>query len=108
MNETKRVGAEVDHFVPEGLDAGPIVAQAVVPLDHNDGAAEMARAERDVEKIVLAKATAAGLRGQRVPEWFAIVFDYGGLHATVREGRPRDHAVITTFSQLSSLLTKMS
>ena len=52
----ERVGAEIDDFVTEGLDAGPIVAQAVVPVDHNDGAADMARAGRDVEKIVLAKA----------------------------------------------------
>ena len=51
----KIIGATA-HFVTEGLDAGPIVAQAVVPVDHNDGPADMARAGRDVEKIVLAKA----------------------------------------------------
>jgi formyltetrahydrofolate deformylase len=51
----KIIGATA-HFVTEDLDAGPIVAQAVVPVDHADGPNDMARAGRDVEKIVLAKA----------------------------------------------------
>ena len=77
-------------------------------VDHGDGAADMARAGRDVEKIVLA--AAAGLRGQSVPERFAsdCVRLARRLHSTVRERRPRYYAVITTFSQLSCLLTNMS
>jgi formyltetrahydrofolate deformylase len=51
----KIIGATA-HFVTEALDAGPIIAQAVVPVDHSFRADEMARAGRDVEKIVLAKA----------------------------------------------------
>jgi formyltetrahydrofolate deformylase len=51
----KIIGATA-HFVTEALDEGPIIAQAVVPVDHSFRADEMARAGRDVEKIVLAKA----------------------------------------------------
>lgn len=51
----KIIGATA-HFVTESLDEGPIIAQAVVPVDHRHGPADMARAGRDVEKIVLAKA----------------------------------------------------
>jgi formyltetrahydrofolate deformylase len=51
----KIIGATA-HFVTEALDEGPIIAQAVVPVDHAYGAADMARAGRDIEKIVLAKA----------------------------------------------------
>ena len=51
----KIIGATA-HFVTEVLDEGPIIAQAVVPVDHSYRAEEMARAGRDVEKIVLARA----------------------------------------------------
>jgi formyltetrahydrofolate deformylase len=51
----KIIGATA-HFVTETLDEGPIIAQAVVPVDHSYRADEMAQAGRDVEKIVLAKA----------------------------------------------------
>ena len=51
----KIIGATA-HFVTEVLDEGPIIAQAVVPVDHSYRAEEMAQAGRDVEKIVLAKA----------------------------------------------------
>jgi formyltetrahydrofolate deformylase len=51
----KIIGATA-HFVTETLDAGPIIAQAVVPVDHSYRAEEMAQAGRDVEKIVLAQA----------------------------------------------------
>jgi formyltetrahydrofolate deformylase len=51
----KIIGATA-HFVTETLDEGPIIAQAVVPVDHSYRPAEMAQASRDVEKIVLAKA----------------------------------------------------
>ncbi len=51
----KIIGATA-HFVTERLDDGPIIAQSVIPVDHTHTPAEMARAGRDVEKIVLANA----------------------------------------------------
>jgi formyltetrahydrofolate deformylase len=51
----KIIGATA-HFVTADLDEGPIIAQAVVPVDHSYRAEEMAQAGRDVEKIVLARA----------------------------------------------------
>jgi formyltetrahydrofolate deformylase len=51
----KIIGATA-HFVTEQLDEGPIIAQAVVPIDHSYRPEEMTQAGRDVEKIVLAKA----------------------------------------------------
>lgn len=51
----KIIGATA-HFVTNQLDEGPIIAQDVLPINHSYTADEMARAGRDVEKIVLAKA----------------------------------------------------
>ena len=51
----KVIGATA-HFVTDALDTGPIIAQAVIPIDHSCRPNEMAQAGRDVEKIVLAKA----------------------------------------------------
>ena len=51
----KVIGATA-HYVTAELDAGPIIAQDVIPVDHNFSAKQMAQAGRDVEKIVLAKA----------------------------------------------------
>lgn len=51
----KIIGATA-HFVNENLDEGPIIAQNVIPIDHTENAADMARLGKDVEKIVLAKA----------------------------------------------------
>jgi formyltetrahydrofolate deformylase len=51
----KIIGATA-HFVTAGLDTGPIIAQDVISVDHSHSAADMARAGRDVEKIVLARA----------------------------------------------------
>ena len=51
----KIIGATA-HFVTDALDEGPIIAQSIVPIDHSYRPEEMARAGRDVEKIVLAKA----------------------------------------------------
>jgi formyltetrahydrofolate deformylase len=51
----KIIGATA-HFVTDALDEGPIIAQSVVPVDHSYRPDEMARAGRDVEKIVLARA----------------------------------------------------
>ena len=49
----KIIGATA-HIVTDDLDTGPIIAQDVRPVTHAHTAADMARAGRDVEKIVLA------------------------------------------------------
>lgn len=51
----KIIGATA-HFVTAQLDEGPIIAQNVIPVDHSHSAAAMAKAGRDVEKAVLARA----------------------------------------------------
>ncbi|MFO0929746.1 MAG: formyltetrahydrofolate deformylase [Gemmataceae bacterium] len=51
----KIIGATA-HFVTERLDEGPIIAQSVIPVDHSHSPAAMAKAGRDVEKSVLARA----------------------------------------------------
>src|SRR5262249_20415911 len=51
----KIIGATA-HFVTDDLDEGPIIAQAIIPVDHTYSAGDMAQTGRDVEKIVLAKA----------------------------------------------------
>jgi formyltetrahydrofolate deformylase len=51
----KLIGATA-HYVTEELDAGPIIAQDVTPVDHSFTAERMAQAGRDVEKLVLARA----------------------------------------------------
>jgi formyltetrahydrofolate deformylase len=51
----KIIGATA-HIVTDDLDTGPIIAQDVRPVTHAHTASDMARAGRDVEKIVLAHA----------------------------------------------------
>lgn len=51
----KLIGATA-HFVTEELDAGPIIAQDVIGVDHTYTPERMAQAGRDVEKLVLARA----------------------------------------------------
>jgi len=51
----KIIGATA-HFVTDNLDEGPIVSQDVVPVTHRLNANDMARAGKDVEKVVLSKA----------------------------------------------------
>lgn len=51
----KIIGATA-HFVNENLDEGPIITQSVIPVTHSQDASDLARAGKDVEKIVLAKA----------------------------------------------------
>jgi formyltetrahydrofolate deformylase len=51
----KLIGATA-HFVTRDLDEGPIIAQDVIPVDHGFTPERMARAGRDVEKLVLARA----------------------------------------------------
>lgn len=51
----KIIGATA-HFVNHHLDEGPIICQNVIPVDHSQNAIDMARAGKDVEKMVLAQA----------------------------------------------------
>ncbi|HEX3792640.1 MAG TPA: formyltetrahydrofolate deformylase [Pseudonocardiaceae bacterium] len=50
----KLVGATC-HYVTAELDAGPILEQDVLRVDHRDSAADMVRKGRDIEKVVLAR-----------------------------------------------------
>ena len=51
----KLIGATA-HFVNDNLDEGPIIIQDVIHTNHKSDAKMMARAGRDVEKIVLSNA----------------------------------------------------
>jgi formyltetrahydrofolate deformylase len=50
----KLVGATC-HYVTADLDAGPIIEQDVIRVDHSDAVAEMVLKGRDIEKVVLAR-----------------------------------------------------
>jgi formyltetrahydrofolate deformylase len=56
----KLVGASC-HYVTENLDAGPIIEQDVIRVDHSDTVADMVRKGRDIEKVVLARGLRAHL-----------------------------------------------
>lgn len=51
----KIIGA-TSHYATAELDAGPIIAQDVVPITHRDPVEELVRKGRDLEKLVLARA----------------------------------------------------
>jgi formyltetrahydrofolate deformylase len=51
----KVIGATA-HFVTDELDAGPILVQEVLPVDHTRSPEELARAGREVERSALSKA----------------------------------------------------
>ncbi len=51
----KVIGATA-HFVTDELDAGPIIVQQVLPVDHTRSAEDLARAGRDVEQFALSQA----------------------------------------------------
>ncbi|MCU1664087.1 MAG: formyltetrahydrofolate deformylase, partial [Pseudonocardia sp.] len=50
----KLIGATC-HYVTPDLDAGPIIEQDVIRVDHSDTAADMVRRGRDIERLVLAR-----------------------------------------------------
>ncbi len=50
----KLIGATC-HYVTENLDAGPIIEQDVIRVDHGDTAVDMVRRGRDIERLVLAR-----------------------------------------------------
>src|SRR5690606_27093059 len=51
----KVIGASA-HFVSEDLDEGPIIEQDTIRVHHGYSPRELAKAGKDVEKIVLARA----------------------------------------------------
>ena len=51
----KLIGATA-HYVTEELDAGPIIAQDVIPVTHRDGVTQLQRLGADVERTVLGRA----------------------------------------------------
>lgn len=51
----KIIGATA-HYASEELDAGPIIEQDVVRVDHRDSVADLKRIGRDIERTVLARA----------------------------------------------------
>ena len=50
----KLIGATC-HYVTAELDAGPIIEQDVIRVDHGDSIPDMVRKGRDIEKVVLAR-----------------------------------------------------
>jgi formyltetrahydrofolate deformylase len=50
----KLIGATC-HYVSEELDAGPIIEQDVIRVDHGDSVEDMVRYGRDIERTVLAR-----------------------------------------------------
>ncbi len=51
----KLIGA-TSHYVTADLDAGPIIAQDVIPVNHKDSVSDLVRKGQDIEKLVLAQA----------------------------------------------------
>ncbi|MEO0447319.1 MAG: formyltetrahydrofolate deformylase [Verrucomicrobiota bacterium] len=51
----KLVGA-TSHYVTEDLDQGPIIAQDVIRVSHQDTAKDLVRKGKDLEKVVLSRA----------------------------------------------------
>jgi len=50
----KLIGATC-HYVTADLDAGPIIEQDVIRVDHSDTASDMVRRGRDIERLVLSR-----------------------------------------------------
>ncbi|MGH3438159.1 MAG: formyltetrahydrofolate deformylase [Sciscionella sp.] len=50
----KLIGATC-HYVTADLDAGPIIEQDVIRVDHRDSVTDMVRKGRDIEKVTLAR-----------------------------------------------------
>lgn len=59
----KMIGATCHYVTPE-LDAGPIIDQDVIRVDHADSAGDMVRLGRDIEKAVLARGLAYHLQNR--------------------------------------------
>ncbi|WP_409467044.1 formyltetrahydrofolate deformylase [Amycolatopsis sp. GA6-003] len=59
----KLVGATC-HYVTADLDAGPIIEQDVIRVDHGDSVQDLVRKGRDIEKITLARGLRWHLEGR--------------------------------------------
>ncbi|TCK00264.1 formyltetrahydrofolate deformylase [Nocardia alba] len=59
----KLIGATC-HYVTAELDAGPIIEQDVIRVDHADDARDMVRQGRDIERVVLARGLRWHLEGR--------------------------------------------
>jgi formyltetrahydrofolate deformylase len=59
----KMIGA-TSHYVTADLDAGPIIEQDIVRVNHRDSVADLVRKGRDIEKLVLSRAVRFHLRHQ--------------------------------------------
>ncbi|WP_037712165.1 formyltetrahydrofolate deformylase [Amycolatopsis sp. AA4] len=59
----KLVGATC-HYVTADLDAGPIIEQDVIRVDHGDSVQDMVRKGRDIEKVTLARGLRWHLEGR--------------------------------------------
>ncbi|WP_199746231.1 formyltetrahydrofolate deformylase [Amycolatopsis sp. WAC 01416] len=59
----KLIGATC-HYVTADLDAGPIVDQDVIRVDHGDSVEDMVRKGRDIEKVTLARGLRWHLEGR--------------------------------------------
>jgi formyltetrahydrofolate deformylase len=62
----KIIGA-TSHYVTEDLDEGPIIAQDVCGVSHNDSVEDMIRKGRDLEKMVLSQAIWLQLQNKILP-----------------------------------------
>jgi formyltetrahydrofolate deformylase len=71
----KMIGATC-HYVTAELDAGPIIDQNVIRVDHADSPADLVRLGRDIEKAVLAKGLTYHLENRVLRDGLrTIVFD---------------------------------
>lgn len=59
----KVIGA-TSHYVTAELDCGPIIAQDIIRVSHQDSVADLVRKGRDLEKLVLSRAVWHHLRHQ--------------------------------------------
>ena len=59
----KLIGATC-HYVTAELDAGPIIEQDVIRIDHGDDVRDMVRQGRDIERVVLARGLRWHLEGR--------------------------------------------
>ena len=59
----KLIGATC-HYVTADLDAGPIIEQDVIRVDHGDSVEDMVRKGRDIEKVTLARGLRWHLEGR--------------------------------------------
>ncbi len=62
----KIIGA-TSHYVTADLDEGPIIAQGVRKVSHNDGIKDLIRMGKDLEKMVLSEAIYAQLQHRILP-----------------------------------------